>query len=74
MVRGDLPRRSTVYYGEADQGRERCEVEEVGLGCGAVCASQICEGKIQERDENQSAESVLLTDRSRGGDGRVAGG
>ena len=52
-------------------------MDAVDLGCGAACASQIWEGKIQETaaaDEVQGAEAVLFTGGSREEDGRVAGG
>ena len=50
-------------------------MEEISLGCGAACASQVWERKIQEVvDESTPLISVVFTDGSKAEDGRVAGG
>ena len=48
-------------------------VEEVELGCGAACASQVRENKVQAT-AGEPQEAVIFTGGSRGEDGRVAGG
>ena len=50
------------------RGGEVQKCEEVDLGCGAACSSQVWENRIQE------AIAVVFTDCSRGESGGVAGG
>ena len=45
---------------------EICEVEEVELGCGAACESQVWENKIQAT-VGEPQEAVIFTDGSRRG-------
>ena len=49
---------------------EKCDVEEVNLGCGAACASQIWVERIQAAMDD-SHDAVIFTDGSRGEDGRT---
>ena len=64
-----------LFRGEGRLSLQRCDVEEVrvDLGCGAACASQVWEDKIQTTGE-EAQEAIMFIDGSRGEDGRVAGG